>query len=120
MTAAVIRLNEHRDTDIFLKIISLILEITSNYNNGGKRVTPDIIYNTIVNNPRLKEYWAVLTKVGLLEYEVTTPTFKTTEKGLRFLEVFNKLDQLSREERQEEEEQQKKKKKNNNNSSSIA
>lgn len=46
----------------------------------------------------MKEYWAALTEVGLFEYEISTPTFKTTEKGLRFLEVFSELDQRAREE----------------------
>jgi hypothetical protein len=50
--------------------------------------------------------------VGLLEYEISTQTFKTTEKGLRLLEVFSELDQRAREEQQRN--------KNDNNSSSNA
>ena len=46
----------------------------------------------------MKDYWSALTELGLLEYEVTTQTFKTTEKGLRFLEVFSELEQRAGEE----------------------
>lgn len=101
-----------------LNIISLLLETSSNNSQNTEKTitatTTNIIYNTLLNNPRLKEYWAALTEVGLLEYDITTNTFKTTEKGLRFLETFSELDQRVREE------QQQKKKKNDNNSSSKA
>ncbi len=63
------------------------------------------MYNTLLNHPRLKEYWTGLTELGLLAYDNTTQTFKTTKKGLKFLEVFSKLDQLSREERKQQQEE---------------
>ena len=98
-----------------LSIISLLLEVSSNKSVDRTRslelIPPTIMYNTLLNNPRLKEYWTGLTELGLLEYDITTNTFKTTEKGLRFLEVFSELDQRAREEEQQ-------KTTNNNNSSS--
>jgi predicted transcriptional regulator len=98
-----------------LSIISLLLEVSSNNSSDRTRrqdsMPPNIMYNTLLNNPRLKEYWTDLTELGLLEYDITTQTFKTTEKGLRFLEVFSELNQREREEEQQ-------KTKNNNNSSS--
>jgi predicted transcriptional regulator len=36
----------------------------------------------------------VLTQNGLLSYNVDTQTFKTTEKGLRFLDTCNKMDDM--------------------------
>jgi predicted transcriptional regulator len=88
-----------------LSIISLLLEVSSNnYDNSTRRPDskpPNIMYNTLLNNPRLKEYWTGLTELGLLDYDITTDTFKTTVKGLRFLEVFSELDQRAREEQQE-------------------
>jgi predicted transcriptional regulator len=77
-----------RDT---LNIISLILEASSaDAHNTGK--TTVIMYNTLLNHPRLKEHWIGLDEKGLLMYDNTTHTFKTTEKGLRFLKVFSELD----------------------------
>jgi predicted transcriptional regulator len=98
-------MREERDR---LNIISLILEVSSTDAHDTKKTATKIMYNTLLNHPRLKQYWTALTEVGLLEYDITTQTFKTTEKGLKFLEVFSKLDQQSREEQQ--------RKKNNNSS----
>ena len=88
-----------------LSIISLLLEVSSNKSADRIRsqelIPPTIMYNTLLNNPRLKEYWTGLTELGLLEYDIATNTFKTTENGLRFLEVFSELDQRTREEQQE-------------------
>ncbi|MDP9015553.1 MAG: hypothetical protein M3M87_02180 [Thermoproteota archaeon] len=59
----------------------------------------------------MKDYWSALTELGLLEYEVTTQTFKTIEEGLRCLEAFSELDQRAREEEQQ--------RNNNDNNSSL-
>jgi predicted transcriptional regulator len=54
------------------------------------------MYNTLRNHPGLKEYWNSLTQQGLLTYDNTTQTFKITEKGLKFLEVFIKPDRYQK------------------------
>lgn len=68
-----------------LGIISLILEASSADAFETKKTTV-IMYNTLLNHPLLKEYWMALTEEGLLVYDSATQTFKTTEKGLKFLE----------------------------------
>jgi predicted transcriptional regulator len=40
----------------------------------------------------MKEYLTVLTDRDLLRYDLDTQTFKTSEKGLRFLEAYNQMD----------------------------
>jgi predicted transcriptional regulator len=40
----------------------------------------------------MKEYARVLTENNLLNYDAYTQTFKTTEKGLRFLDTYNQMD----------------------------
>jgi predicted transcriptional regulator len=79
-----------------LGIISLLLEASST-DAYDTRKTTVMMYNSLLNHPRLKEYWSALTELGLLVYDDTTQTFKTTEKGLKFLEVFSELDQQARE-----------------------
>ena len=74
-----------------LGIISLILEASSTDAYDTKKTTV-MMYNNLLNHPRLKEYWNALTELGLLVYHNTTHTFKTTEKGVKFLEVFSELD----------------------------
>jgi predicted transcriptional regulator len=74
-----------------LGIISLILEASSADAYETKKTTV-IMYNTLLNHPVLKEYWLGLAEKGLLKYDNTTQTFKTTKKGLKFLQVFSELD----------------------------
>ena len=81
-----------------LGIISLILEASSADAYETKKTTV-ITYNTLLNHPRLKEYWRTIAKEGLLIYDSTTQTFKTTEKGHKFLEMYSELEQRSREEK---------------------
>jgi predicted transcriptional regulator len=72
-----------------LGIISLILEASSTDAYEAKKTTV-IMYNTLLNHPLLKEYWTALTEEGLLVCDSATQTFKTTEKGLKFLESIAK------------------------------
>jgi predicted transcriptional regulator len=39
----------------------------------------------------MKEYLSVLIESELLNYDVYTRKFKTTEKGLRFLDTYNQM-----------------------------
>ena len=84
---------ENRDR---LSMISLILEASSTDAHNARKTTV-IMYNSLLNHPRLKEYWSALTERGLLVYDGISQTFKTTEKGLKFLKVFSELDQRARE-----------------------
>jgi predicted transcriptional regulator len=72
-----------------IDIIRLILEV-SNEAGYAKRMTK-IMYKVLLNYPQLKEYWTVLTERGLLSYDADTQTFKTTQKGLRFLDTYNQI-----------------------------
>jgi predicted transcriptional regulator len=71
-------------------IISQILEVS----NGGGATKTKIMYKSCLNYNKLKECLAVLTESGLLSYDVQTVTFKTTEKGLRFLKTYNQIVRL--------------------------
>jgi predicted transcriptional regulator len=46
----------------------------------------------------MKEHLMVLTQNGLLSYDLDTHTFKTTQKGLRFLEIYNNISDVIKEE----------------------
>jgi predicted transcriptional regulator len=45
----------------------------------------------------LKEYLMILTGNDLLGYDIDTQSFKTTEKGLRFLQIYNQIDDVVKE-----------------------
>jgi len=70
-----------RDT---INIIQFILEVTTEINNA-KTMMSMTMYKVLLNHPTLKEYWTILSENNLLRYDDDTQTFKTTEKGLKFL-----------------------------------
>jgi predicted transcriptional regulator len=73
-----------------IEIIGQILETA----NGGYATKTKIVYSTFLNYSQLKEYLTILTEGGLLSYDSLTQTFKTTEKGLRFLYTYNQVNHM--------------------------
>jgi predicted transcriptional regulator len=64
-----------KEQKVMLHVVSLILEVSSNNDDDAKKktiTTAKIMYNTLLNYPRLKDYWTVLTELCLLEYDITT------------------------------------------------
>jgi predicted transcriptional regulator len=70
------------------EIMSQILGIA----NGGGATKTKIMYQAFLSYAQMKEHLRVLTQNGLLSYDLDTHTFKTTEKGLGFLDTFNQMD----------------------------
>jgi predicted transcriptional regulator len=73
-----------------IDIISQILETA----NGGDVTRSKILYNALLSYSRMKEYLTVLTESDLLRYDQERHTFKTTEKGLKFLKIYNQMDHV--------------------------
>jgi predicted transcriptional regulator len=71
-------------------IVSQILEVA----NGGGATKTKIMYKAFISYSQMKEYLMVLTESDLLSYDEVTQTFKTTEKGLRFLQIYNQIDDM--------------------------
>lgn len=67
-------------------IIGLILESA----NGGATKTK-IMYKSYLSFAQLREYLSMLSEKGLVEYEEGTQKFRTTEKGLRVLQIQNQI-----------------------------
>ena len=70
-------------------IVGLILEAA----NGGATKTK-IMYKAFLSYAQLKEYLTVLLEKDVLEYEEETQLFRTTEKGLRLLQMYNQFDEM--------------------------
>ena len=58
--------------------------------NGGVTKTK-IMYKAFLSYAQLKEYLTVLMENGLLEYIEGEQIYKTTEKGNRFLKIYNQI-----------------------------
>jgi predicted transcriptional regulator len=70
-------------------IAEMILEAA----NGGATKTK-IMYKAFLSYAQLKEYLAVLIENGLIEYEDGRQLYRTTEKGIRLLRVYNQVGEL--------------------------
>ena len=70
-------------------IVGLILEAA----NGGAAKTK-IMYKAFLSYAQLKEYLTVLLQNELLEYEEGRPNLRTTQKGLRLLQMRNQCAEM--------------------------
>jgi predicted transcriptional regulator len=57
-----------------------------------KTMTTHIMYTTLFNHPRLKEYWNALIQKGLIIYDSNVERFRPTEEGRSFLKVYKEMD----------------------------
>ena len=62
--------------------------------NGGGVTKYQISYEAFLNYSQLNEILPMLIENGLLSYESTMRTFKTTEKGLAFLQTYNQMNEV--------------------------
>ena len=60
---------------------------------GGSASKTNIAYKAFLSYQQLKEYLALLSENGLLDYDQGTNTYRTTEKGARFLKIYERLDE---------------------------
>ncbi|MDQ3976829.1 MAG: winged helix-turn-helix domain-containing protein [Thermoproteota archaeon] len=84
-------LKERETVNTMLFILEAVNEATDD-DDTKKTTTNTIMYRALSNHPRLKQYWKVLIQNGLLSYDFDTETFKTTQKGLRFLKAYSQMD----------------------------
>lgn len=85
------------------EILSLILQIANGYNN----VTVTKIMNrALLSYNQMKEHLMFLTEKDLLRYEKESGTFKTTEKGLRFLQIYSRMEDMIKPQSQSEQQGQ--------------
>jgi len=69
------------------EIISQILDAA----NGGCSSKTKIMSRALLSYKQVMGYVKFLTEKDLLEYNKETQTFKTTEKGLRFLHLYSEI-----------------------------
>jgi predicted transcriptional regulator len=84
------------------EIASQILEIAkhgSGYSSNGEdgATKTRMMYNIFLSSDQLKEFIAVLIESDLLSYDSTIHKFKTTEKGITFLQAYKQIDHMLKE-----------------------
>jgi predicted transcriptional regulator len=73
------------------EIIAVILE-TANDSSGVNKTR--IMYKAILSYTQLREYLSLIIENGLLEYLEGEHTYRITEKGIHFLQIYNKIREL--------------------------
>jgi len=73
------------------EIITLILTSASRINGVVKT---KIMYEAFLSFSQMEEYIALLVRSGLVEHDELKKTYKTTEKGLRLLDMYSRLHQI--------------------------
>lgn len=71
------------------EIVSMILTAA----NGGSTKTK-IMYSSYLSHNQLKEYLSLLIEKDLIDYIEGQQSYKTTEKGLKFLKMSNEMENL--------------------------
>lgn len=71
------------------EIIRQILDIA---NDAGDITKTKLMYRAFLSYKQLKEYLTFLTENDLLRFDSITPTYKTTERGLRLIQFYTELD----------------------------
>ncbi len=80
-------------TEITIQILEVVNGYDDGNNNGGLTQTT-LMSKLFLSHEQMKEYLMLLIEDDLLSYDSTMSTFKTTEKGLTFLQAYNQMDKI--------------------------
>jgi predicted transcriptional regulator len=77
----------YRDrTELFASILDATNDVITNRTR--------LMYKTFLSYAQLKQYLAILTENQLIEYRATEQSYKVTEKGQQFLDLYRKMGKL--------------------------
>ena len=71
-------------------IVSVILDTA----NGGGLTKTKIMYQAYLSHDQMKYNVKILTENNFLYYDLHTQRFKTTEKGLRIVEIYMRIESM--------------------------
>ena len=73
------------------EIIGAILEAA----NGGGATKTTIMYKAVLSYDLMKQHLIFLAENDLIEYEQGMMTYRTTEKGMRLLQLYNNMNEMA-------------------------
>ncbi|MFY9566465.1 MAG: winged helix-turn-helix domain-containing protein [Nitrososphaeraceae archaeon] len=73
------------------EIIEAILEAA----NGGGATKTTIMYKAVLSYDLMKQHLIFLAENDLIEYEQGMMTYRTTEKGMRLLRLYNNMNEMA-------------------------
>src|SRR3712207_539732 len=92
--------------EIVVQILEVVTEGTSDRHNHDDEeeeaadgvIQTRIMYKALLRYAQLKDYLKVLTENDLITFDSASRKFKTTQKGLRVLEIYHKMGSMLKEE----------------------
>jgi predicted transcriptional regulator len=72
-------------------IVGLLLDAA----NGGGATKTKLMYSAFISFNQLREYLSLLSENGLIQYEEGMHTYRTTEKGMRVLQLQNRIEEIA-------------------------
>ena len=63
--------------------------------NGGGATKTTIMYKAILSYDLMKQHLIFLAENDLIEYEQGMMTYRTTEKGMRLLQLYNNMNEMA-------------------------
>jgi predicted transcriptional regulator len=73
------------------EIIGAILEAA----NGGGATKTTIMYKAVLSYDLMKQHLIFLAENDMIEYEQGLMTYRTTEKGMRLLQLYNNMNEMA-------------------------
>jgi predicted transcriptional regulator len=73
------------------EIIGAILEAA----NGGGATKTTIMYKAVLSYDLMKQHLIFLAENDMIEYEQGLMTYRTTEKGMRLLQLYNNMNEIA-------------------------
>jgi predicted transcriptional regulator len=72
-------------------ILASILDSVNNIDGAG---ITTIMYKSFLSHYQLKKYMAIMLKNDLIRFDEERRLYRITDKGVRFLQLFNHMNQL--------------------------
>ena len=72
-------------------ILASILDSVNNIDGAG---ITTIMYKSFLSHYQLKKYMAIMLKNDLIRFDEEKRLYRITDKGVRFLQLFNHMNQL--------------------------
>ncbi|MFZ0742033.1 MAG: winged helix-turn-helix domain-containing protein [Nitrososphaeraceae archaeon] len=63
--------------------------------NGGGATKTTIMYKAVLSYDLMKQHLIFLAENDLIEYEQGMMTYRTTEKGMRLLQLYNNMNEMA-------------------------
>jgi predicted transcriptional regulator len=78
-----------------------ILDVVNGYQDNEGLTQTNLMNKLFLSHEQMKEYLILLIEDDLLSYDSRMSTFKTTAKGLTFLQAYNQIDKMLKEQQQD-------------------